>query len=637
MTFRLSIGKCKPWLLSIFFIINLSQILAQEKADTLRKRYDTLEPRKYSLQDFRDNFKPTNQQLQNTLEDFQFYNPLIRNHLFNFSTGNLGGASFSPTLKTDSTTGFRSGFTSLDVWNILPQKLNLLQTQVPFTRVKYVFGSKKENFILADHAQSFGKYISAGFTFKRISSEGFYTNGKNTSSDFNIYLTANSRNFRYQALAAFFAGNNKNQENGGVNISGTEQSNLEPVNLLEGKTTWKRSSYIYSHAYNLGKSLDSIKIDSFITRPIYSFRIGHEFEYSNNKFQFTNPNEDSAFFPIRIQDSITRDSSQIKSIENRFFISQENNQLFIRKWSLGVKNTINYWQQEIFNYTNIANSLSGNAQIGFTKFLYLETYGQFEITGYNQDDFSLKPSLSINFGKDSLQKATIRTGLLLTSQTPNYIFSTWESSHYKWNNNDLNKIQTLRIDASLSLPKQRFTINFNIKTIRNFTYFDSIANPTQIAQQLTILEFNLHKLFRFGKWGYYITPQLQKISNQEVLPLPSFYGRTGMFFESWVFKKAMLMRIGSDFMYCSPFKGFSYTPELAQFYLNSFGNLGNQYILDIYLSARVKRSSFFLKYERLNGIWDNRPVYAIANYPFPNGSLKFGINWVFMDYLPKKD
>jgi hypothetical protein len=200
-------------LLLLGFYSGLVSSFAQT-SDTLKARYDTLEPRRFTLQDLRENFRPSQNQWTNTLDNFQFYNWQIFQDGFNFSTGNLGGPVFSPSLTLDSATGFKVGISSLNKWNYSLQGLNLLDTKVPFTRVAYYFGSKKENLVLADHAQSFGKYVSGGFHMKRISSEGFYTNGKNTSTDFDLYLRLFSRNFRYQALASFLVGNNKNQENG---------------------------------------------------------------------------------------------------------------------------------------------------------------------------------------------------------------------------------------------------------------------------------------------------------------------------------------------------------------------------------------------------------------------------------------
>ncbi len=622
---------------SISILIGISfPAYSQSDTDTLRQRFDTLEPRKYNLQDFREGFRPATRQWQNTLEDFQFYNRNILTNLYNFSTGNLGGPAFSPSLKVDTITGFRTGYNAFDVWNIANQNIALLSSNVPFTRVKYVFGSKKENYIFADHGQSFGKYVSAGFTFKRITSEGFYTNGKNTSTDFNIYVVANSRNFRYRTLTAFFTGNNKNGENGGVQNS-SDAANLQSVNLSTASTVWKRTSALFSHSYSLGKMVDSLPLDSFRVKPIYSVRIGHEFEYSSQRFFFSDPNDDTTFFPVQIQDTIIRDSSQLKSYENRVFLVNENSRGFLKKWVAGAKNSILNWSNERLHNNYINTSVYGSVKLGFTKQLFLDASGQMEITGYNKGDFSVRPAVSFVFGKDSIQKASLRAGITVLNQTPAFIYSQWSSSHFKWDSLNLSKMQYFTVDAQLNLPKQRLTLNVAYKTVNNYTYLDSTIHPAQLNGLLSITEFRLHKLFRFGKWGYYATGQGQLISNTAVMPMPKVVARTGLFLEKWAFKKAMLMRVGFDVAYCDKYKYNAYHPELNQFYVSaSSGNLGNQYVIDIYISARIKRSSFFFKYERLNGIWDKKPIYAVSSYPFPGGAIKFGINWIFMDYLPKK-
>lgn len=622
-------------LLLLGFYAALIPVMAQTP-DTLKARYDTLEPRKYSLAEFREGFKPSQQQWSNTLDNFQFYHWLIFQDGFNFSTGNLGGPAFSPTLHLDSATGFKVGITSLDRWNYSLQQQSLLTTKVPFTRVAYYFGSKKENLILADHAQSFGKYVSGGFHLKRISSEGFYTNGKNTSTDFDFYVRLNSRNFRYQALVSFLAGNNKNQENGGVEYTEGEVANLQTVNLSQGYSVWKRTGALLSHSYAIGKPVDSIPLDSARKRGVFAFKIGHEVEFLQQKFAYSDPNQNQAFYPDAFGDSIILDSFKIQTVQNRVFLTNQNPGLFLRKWTAGAKNSLLFWTRENQKGSYNNNTVWGDVRLGFGQFLFLDAYAQFELTGYNKGDFSIRPAVQLLFGKDSLSKPSIRAGVLFVNQTPALQFSHWTTTHFAWAN-ALSKTQQFRVDGTLRLPKQKFAFYLAYKSLNNFTYLNTESKPAQYASLLHVLELKVEKTFRWRKWGYYLLGNGQIISNPAVLPLPNYWGRTGLFFESWVFKKAMLLRAGTDFAYCSDFGGYAYQPELFQWYLNSNTRVGNAYSLDLYISARVKRSSFFFKYERLNAIWDSKPVYTVAAYPFPGGAMKFGINWIFMDYIPKTD
>jgi hypothetical protein len=604
--------------------------------DTLKARYDTLEPRKFTLADFREGFRPSRLQWSNTLDNFQFYHWLIFQDGFNFTTGNLGGPAYLPFIPVDSTTGFKLGITSLDRWNYSLQNQALLSTKVPFTRVAYYFGSKKENLILADHAQSFGNYVSGGFRLKRISSEGFYNNGKNTSTDFDLYLKINSRNFRYQALTSFLTGNNKNEENGGVAYAEGEATSLQSVNLSEGYSVWKRTGALWSHSYSLGKPVDSLSLDSVRKRGLFAFKIGHELEFLQQKFAFSDPIQNKDFYPNPIGDSILLDSFKIQTLQNKLFLSHQNSSLFLRKWTAGIRNTLIFWTRENQKGSYNNNAIWGDIRLGFGQSLFLDASAQVELTGYNKGDFAIRPAIQVLWGQDSLLKPNLRAGILLLNQTPAMLFSHWISTHFGWANN-LSKSQIFRADASFRWPKQKLEIFIAYKSLRNHTYLNAESKPTQFANQLQVLEWKAEKTFRWKKWAYYIAWNGQFISHPDVLPLPGFWGRTGLFFESWVFKRAMLLRTGTDLAYCNGFKGFSYQPEIFQWYVNPNGPVGNAYSLDIYLSARVKRSSFFFKYERLNSLWDRKPAYTVSGYPFPGGAMKFGINWIFMDYIPKAD
>ena len=631
-------SKEKKILFAVFFVglqVVFHTLYGQTK-DTLKARYDTLEPRILSLAEFREGFKPSTRQWQNTLDDFQWYHWTIYQDLFNFSTGNLGGPAFSPVLNTDTTTGLQLGINSLSKWNFSFPKMNLLETNVPFSRVAYYFGTKKENLILADHAQRFGKYVSGGFQLKRISSEGFYTNGKNTSTDLDVYFRVHSRNFRYGLLAAFLVGNNKNQENGGVVYQEGEAANLQEVNLLEAFSVSKRIGALLSHSYSIGKAIDSIPLDSIRKRGVYNLKIGHEFEFNQQKYSYSDPNQNHSYYPQAIGDSIIQDSFKLQSFENKIFLTNQNEQFFLRKWTAGVKSSLWFFTQETEARHSINTSLWGDIRLGFGKRMYLDAYAQMELSGYNKGDFSIRPSICFLLGKDSLEKPNIRFGLLFANQAPAWQFAKWSTTHFYWDN-AWNKSQIFRIDGFFSLPKNKLSVWIAYKTVYNFTYLDSLSLPKQLPALIHVLEAKLQKTFRWKKWGYYLNGQGQIISNTKVLPLPSYWGRTGLFFESWVFKKAMLMRVGTDFAYCSSFQSYAYQPELFQWYVNPGVKVGNAYSLDIYISARVKRSSFFFKYERLNAIWDSKPVYTVNAYPFPGGAMKFGINWIFMDYLPKAD
>jgi hypothetical protein len=127
----------------------------------------------------------------------------------------------------------------------------------------------------------------------------------------------------------------------------------------------------------------------------------------------------------------------------------------------------------------------------------------------------------------------------------------------------------------------------------------------------------------------------QVSENKDILPLPDFIIHNSTCFDhTFKFKSTkgeLRAMLGVDVYYSTKFKGYSYMPALAQFYLQDEKIIGNYPLMDAFLNIHIKRTRFFLKLQHFNSQWFEQNYYSAVGYPYNQLQFKFGISWIFND------
>ncbi|MFC7668960.1 putative porin [Hymenobacter humi] len=66
-----------------------------------------------------------------------------------------------------------------------------------------------------------------------------------------------------------------------------------------------------------------------------------------------------------------------------------------------------------------------------------------------------------------------------------------------------------------------------------------------------------------------------------------------MFYEGYIFRKALLSQVGAEMYYQSRFRAFNYSPSTQQFYQQDNFTIRNYPVVDVFFSADIKSVSFF--------------------------------------------
>lgn len=627
------------FLLSFFSISCVLSAFSQ--SDTLISKYDTLEPRRVKtdgiLEDSLFNNHPA---YDNTLADFQLYQPVIRNTFFDIGTGNIGGPIPNLFMDNHSEIGFQSGINSLNIWNVDLKHHRHTISKVPYTRVRYIFGANKENVMTAEHAQTFGKALSAGFEINRISSEGFMANQKNTATSGLLYLRFNNLSGRYKAYLSGSSGNNKNVENGGFK---SDQST--EINLTQANTRWRYSEILLKQSFALWQTakdtMDS-KTDSLTRKMdmianLKSLTLENEVNYKKQRFAYFDNATDSIsrlFYPTYLKDSIIRDSSYLRNLSASLFVTYKSNSVFFSEIKGGLKMESIAWNQEKSNLFFLNSIIFTNLDIFSFKTQRLNVGAQIIIGGYNAGDYRISFSHAYKLKNDAAGVSTWTNSIEIKEITPDLIYKRWQSTHFFWDQ-ILNKTKDFSLKTELFLRPQRFGLLLKLSLLQNLYFLNNQSLPESNGI-VPLFLFKTTKDFRLKKFGVSVSAKYQKSFSDVAFPFDIATARLGFYLESAVLKKAMLLRIGTDAWAISTNAQIAFQPEMHSFYFSETNRLQQTYSVDFYVSARVKRSSFFIKYEALDALWQTRK--SLVNfYGLPGSAIKVGINWVFMDYPIKKD
>lgn len=156
----------------------------------------------------------------------------------------------------------------------------------------------------------------------------------------------------------------------------------------------------------------------------------------------------------------------------------------------------------------------------------------------------------------------------------------------------------------------------------------------------TGLEFS----FRVRMSRFYLEPSVWAQSNAYsddytyayAFGQPQVYGKTSIYFENQLFKKAGVFRFGLDLHYFSDFIGFRPDPASGIFYPS--GLPMTAYFIppvylraDAFISAKVKDAVIFLRMLHLNQGVQALQYYTTPYYPMWGRTFSFGVNWTFFD------
>lgn len=583
------------------------------------------------------------------ITNFRFHDPNII-HQVNYSNlGNLGTV-FQPILfKPIQHPGFQYGQFSLENYLFTPTNTNFYLTLRPLTKLMYVVGVGPEQMLKVMHTQRVLKNLQLGVEYNHINSKGFYKHQNTIHHNFRMFGRYASKNNRYKMIAAYIHNNILNQENGGLaNDTNFIDNGFEGTQFVSFQN---RAGYdvrldsatnnVFNHiaylnqAYTFYRKKDSL---TELASPLLTFM--HELNYEFRGYRYRDTIPDTSYYSSIVFDSsITRNTTEFHRVDNQFKVL-----LYLRKkqnasspLTLGIRHefihanhfvrtkdiTYNDTSILINYYHNL--SVFGGITFNITPEIDLSAYGNFYFAGYNLGDFLA--SFRFRYLRDDSLKANhqLIAGVNFRQFEPSYFYQNFRSNHSNWQIN-LIKQREIHIYAKYKVPHWFLDVDFNSYLQNNYVYLDENKNPTQSNTVDNVFTLSIHK--RFRAWKIYFEPTLiGQYSTTDKIRIPNFVGRMSIYFEGFVFKKALLLQAGFDISYNTPYLANAYDPITSQFYLQNTITTGNYPFADVFIAGKIKTVRVFFKLQNANQRFPNIPYFGAPHHPLQDRTFQFGISW----------
>ena len=584
------------------------------------------------------------------ISQLRFFDPSVQMYTVNASLGNLFTANQPMIFRPSKYAGFDAGYHSYDAYMFDRWNTKFYLTARPVTEVNYFLGSGSEQHLKVMHTQRVVKNLQLGLEYNHTNSAGFYANQRAFSHHFRFMGRFNTLDGRYKLLLSYIHNNLFFNENGGlandssfINDDFGAFRGYYTVNLDSAQQRWYNHVAFVQQAYTFNrKNIDST---TKVASPLLTFMHTLQYEFRTNRYRDAQPN--NSYYPAVYFDStFTRHGLAYHNLQNEFKIL-----LYLKKrvgaqspLTLGIKhefidlvNFIGVNQGDTLEKDSVAISTNyhnlnafGGITFDINPQISLDASGYFYFAGYNIGDFGAQFNFQYH-SKDSAKiNQTLTASIRYRQFEPAWIFHNFQSNHRLWQDVNLQKQRELNLSLTYRVKSWNLDLVFNSYLVNNYTYFDTLVNPVQLTDVANVFTLELRKRFRV--WKIYFDPQLiGQYSTTDQIRLPYFAGRVSVYFQGFLFKKALLLNAGVDVSYNTPYMANGYDPITASFYLQNHITTGNYPFIDLQISARIKTVKIFVRLRNVNQRLPNVPYFMTPHYPLQDRSIQFGISWNFLN------
>lgn len=576
------------------------------------------------------------QQIDTSITNIQKYDPVDKPGLFYATLGNQGLAHKSLVYEPRIHSGYEFGMNAFREYMFYNDSIRYYWVGRPYTHVKYIMGSKKEQNLHIDHSQNVATWFNVGLRFRYINSPGFYRNQEGDDKNFVFKTRFQTKDYRYMVLANYIHNKLKIEENGGIVYDTVFEDNIITdrrgiaVNLSTASNYIKENSYYVKQFFKLSKrnrfnSQDTTRYSSFLDR-LNPGNISHSIQLMDQTYIYQQTTQDNNGFYPNTYDSTkpTYDSTRIYRIENQVAWTNADNakKQFL---TFNFKLRYLYIEQSVDSVKSIYNQLIPTGEVNFkiSDLARIHFFGDFVTGNSNAGDFNLlgKLKLTTKFGNVFYSFHT-------ANQEIPKLYSFYKSNHFRWNNN-FKKQYFIINSAGYSYKTLQAGVNFI--AIDNFTYFNTDALPAQMNENLQLLQIYVHKLFRLGNWSLDGRMVYQKASDYSGIRLPDWLAEAGLYYTKDLFKQAAILQTGANVMYNTLYDPYAYMPATRVFHVQNQKELGNYFYTNLFLNLQIKRARLFLKYYNLGSAFGDYNYFTVPSYPMKDGGFRFGVSWMFYD------
>lgn len=590
--------------------------------------------------------------LDTTLRGFQYYNPQNQPTNPSINTGNYGLPTRDLLFNPSKTIGFQMGFHSLERYLLKPDSVRYYRNRAPYSELYFV---TTDQVFRAQVAQNINPLWSIGGDLHFALSKGSYQNQRYNDVKSAVYSWYESKNHRYNLLTNAVFNTLIATENGSVLNDTIFRQVDRPENMsqfvrLNGaregrpRQTWVDHSFFLRQSFFIGR-IDTLNAGTEEQQILPTQRVFHSLRLNSKKFKFFKNEDDvNGAFPYG-QFILTNDSTRLKTISNEFGYS-----FYLRGKSVSfIKNEVKldlrllhelYWYNEMGDKRTFQNT-TAKAGIGYRLSDRVNIEGNLNqiVVGRNFGDYLYEAKanvlLSNNVGRVVL-------GAYTQNKSPEYLFEHVNYQYSKWDR-DFEKTKIHNLSFTYENPKFGFLGKVEYYLLSNYLYYKEVDNPNfdpllqrriepaQVTSNINLLKITVGEKVKFGNFRFDNFAVYQKTDFSSILQTPEIYTWHSFYYNNTIVK-VINMNVGFDVRFNTPYSNPSYSINTSQFYKDNANIEFSTYpIVDVWLTATLKRTNFFLRYDYLNqGLFSNG-YYTVRRYPMLDANFRFGLSWKFYD------
>ncbi|WP_167856732.1 putative porin [Hymenobacter aquaticus] len=622
------------------------------------------------------------EQYEGRLIDTTLTNQMQARYWFHDSTfqqdlGNVGTASRRLLWEPNLELGARFGRNAFDKYVRNSATIPFYDTRSPFTFFRFIQSGAGEQVFELSYSRSLGKNFNVGLAYERFASNKSLQatsrrEGLAEHSNVLLFARYQTQNDRYHALFSINTARHRVAEQGGIRYQPTDslrpralfEYELERVNLTQALNVDDRDEVRLTHTYRLlGKGLTAYHI----------FDWKRQFNKYSDERLVTDPlTRQLQFYPdTLLSSSLTNDRAEYRQLENTVGLMGHTPAVEYRLYGryrdadLQAKSYFGRARNVLPTYSMHYAQLfvGGTASFRYRKLIAMEVAGE------------LMPVITVNESKGKSEywvRALARLGpvsgeFLSSSYSPTLTQQRFLGNHYSWNHSGTDDASNPRAYPALNPVQFKNTLvnqltgrvaqklgrhyvdaSVSTVTISDLVYYsqDSVVTtngvestfrkdgiPLQLSATKVLLIGSLRHRFNLGKFFFDNQATATSGGSGEGLRIPGLVANGKVYYQNYLFKKALFGQIGAEVYYQSRFKGYSYSPSTQQFYVQNHFISRNFSVADVFLITDIKTVSVFLKVAYINqGFFDfGNGYFASPYYTGLPRRFQLGIRWQFFD------
>jgi hypothetical protein len=590
---------------------------------------------------------------------------------FQQDLGAVGTASRPLLYQPNYQLGARFGRNVFDKYARDAATVPYYDSRSPYSFFRYIQSGAGEQVFEISYSRSLKKNFSIGLAYERIASNKILDpvrsrDGLVEHSNLMLFGRYQTDDERYHLLVNFTNVRHRAVEQGGIQPVITTVDNGDGTFTIEGET---RAQDLFKYAQqkvNLSQAVNSEDRDELYFTQTYrllsrGLTAYHTFDakrqynsyYDAALTRLDNFYQPSVFYyPQALRNTAAiLDRAEYRQVENTVGLLGRTDAVEyriygrLRNASLVEQSLLN--NQRLFQ-APVATGLALEKVLGNADFQTNPSLQAFVggTAAFNyRKIYAVEAAGEYKFFDEYWAQASIRTGplsaeALVNSYSPTLMQQAHIGNNYAWKNSfDNTTTQQLTGRLRLKLPdigilnSQRFEASASVANIINLVYYGTDGRPTQLGDTRNLLILYARHIAHLGRVGFdnQATYTRGGEADKEGIRIPSLVSNSRVYYESYIFRKALFTQVGAEMYFQSRFLAYDYSPSTQQFYQQNTFSIRPYPVVDVFLSADIKTVSVFLKMAYLNqGIFDNgyftTPYYT--GYP---RRFQFGVKWNFFN------